>query len=141
MNRGLNLISAIVAAHPDHAVSRFASLVQNSNDVAASQIYLDARQQRPADADVASPGFLQEAFATGIHPPHCDGKVGLPARFTTAIHPAKNSHISFFTVTPRTGGVKITTSASPARTPRENSVMGICELGSEATAGEISTED
>src|SRR5436305_14955693 len=95
MNCGLNLVAPIVEAHPYHAVSRRAPLVQNPNDVPAPQIYLDARKQRPTDADVASPGLLQEAFASSIHPPKGDGKVGLPARFTTAIHPAKNSHIRF----------------------------------------------
>jgi hypothetical protein len=141
MNCGLNLVAPIVAAHPHHAVSRFATLVQNPNHVSTSQIYIDARQQRPTDADVASPGFLQEAFASGIHPPDCDGKIGLPARFIAAIHPAKNSHISFFTVTPCPGSVKITTSAFPARMRRESSVMEIPELGRDGKAGQMRTED
>jgi hypothetical protein len=42
MNCGLNLIATIVAAHPDHAVSRLTSLVQNPDNIPASQIYLDA---------------------------------------------------------------------------------------------------
>jgi hypothetical protein len=129
MNCGLNLIAPIVAAHPHHAVSRLAPLVQNADYVSASQIYLDARQQRPTDADVASPGFLQEALATGIHPPDCDSKIGLPARFTTAIYPAKNSHISFFTVTPCAGGVKITASVFPARMRCESSVVEFSRIG------------
>jgi hypothetical protein len=44
MNCGLNFIAPIVAAYQHHAVSRLAPLVQNPDDIAASQIDLDAGQ-------------------------------------------------------------------------------------------------
>jgi hypothetical protein len=96
MNGCLDLVAAIVVAHPNHAIASLFSEVEHTDDVSAAQVHLNTRKKRSADADIADPGLLQKALAASVYSPDCYLEVGSCTRLTTAVDAVDDSHVSFF---------------------------------------------
>lgn len=85
MDGGLHFEAVSALAYPHYAVTGFLSGIENSDDIAGSEIGVQSRKQGTAQADVAGAGFLQEAVAASVNAPNCKGKVGVDARFAAAV--------------------------------------------------------
>src|SRR5438309_5642229 len=108
MDRCLDLVSHIVVAYPHHSITCLPTLVQQANDVPASQIGFNPRQEGSIEADVANLYFFQKALTSGINSPDSHCKISVGARFTAAVNTMKDSHNSLFTLSSSSSGVKIT---------------------------------
>lgn len=81
----LHFVAALVVASPDYAVAGFFAGIQDSDDIAGSEFYVEAGEQCAAQADVAGVNILQETLAFGVNAPDGEREISSGARFPPTI--------------------------------------------------------